>query len=117
MENLTPMETAIVVIGVVMVLASAINTLGSAAEKIVKAYKAYKAPDVAQDSRLDTLEKEMQEVKTKLGNDYRHLEALDEGNRVTQKALLALLAHGLDGNAVEQMKDAKKALEAHLINR
>ena len=117
MENLTPMESVIIVIGVVMVLASAINTLGSAAEKIAKAWKATKAPDVAQDSRLDVLEADMREVKDKLNKDYQHLNALDEGNRVTQRALLALLAHGIDGNNVDQMESAKHALEEHLISR
>lgn len=107
----------VVIIGVVMVLASAVNTLGAAAEKIVKAYKSAKAPDNVQDGRLDALESDMREVKEKLGKDYQHLAALDEGNRVTQRALLALLAHGIDGNNVEQMESAKHALEEHLISR
>lgn len=117
MENLTPMETAIVVIGVVMVLASAVNTLGSAAEKIVKAIRAAKAPNEAQDERLEALENKMKEVESKLDNDYNHLKALDEGNRVTMTGMLALLGHGIDGNNIDQMKSAKQALEAHLINR
>lgn len=117
MGELTPMETAIVVFGAIMVVASAVNTLGAALERIIKAVKASKAPDMEQNSRLTTLEADMREVKEKLGADYRHLEALDEGSRVTQKALLALLAHGIDGNNVKQMEEAKHDLENHLINR
>jgi hypothetical protein len=45
------------------------------------------------------------------------LEAIEEGDRVSQVALLALLDHGLDGNNKEQMQAAKQKLQAHLINR
>lgn len=98
-------------------VATAIVLLANAAEKIVKAVKATKAPNDRQNERLDALEKWRVDVDQRLVNGNTHFDAIDAGNRVTQKALLALLAHGLDGNAVEQMKDAKKALEAHLINR
>jgi hypothetical protein len=56
-------------------------------------------------------------VDGKLNNDNDRLESLDEGSRVTQRAILALLDHGIDGNNIDQMQDAKKALQSHLINR
>lgn len=40
----------------------------------------------------------------------------EQGNNVTMKALLALLSHGIDGNAIEPMKEAKAALENYLID-
>lgn len=117
MENLSPVEICMVIAGVVMVAASAINTIGSAAEKIVKAVKAAKSPNDVQDTRLDELEKWRLEVDKRLLTGNAHFDAIDEGNRVTQRALLALLSHGIDGNNIQQMKDAKDALETHLINR
>jgi len=36
---------------------------------------------------------------------------------VTQRALLALLAHGIDGNHLPQMEEAKQELELHLIKK
>lgn len=113
MGNFSPLE----IIGGILAVAAALNTIGSAVEKIVKAAKVANAPNNAQNTRLDKLEAWQQEVNRRLTNGNNHFDSIDEGNRVTQQALLALLAHGLDGNAVEQMKDAKKALEAHLINR
>lgn len=98
-------------------VATAIVLLANATEKIVRAVKAAKSPNDKQNERLDRLEKWRQDVDRRLTAGNTHFDTIDEGNRVTQKALLALLAHGLDGNAIEQMKDAKKALEAHLINR
>lgn len=117
MENLTPWEIVVIVCGLLMGGAGAINVLGSAAEKIAKAWKAAKAPNDQQDDRLEKLETDVREIKKELRTDARRLDTQDESNRVTQQALLALLAHGIDGNHVEQMETAKAKLENHLINR
>lgn len=100
-----------------LAVASAIVLLVNAVERIVKVVKAAKAPNAHQDARLDALEKWRKEVDGKLLRDNDRLEAIEEGDRVSQVALLALLDHGLDGNNKEQMQDAKKKLQAHLINR
>lgn len=113
MENLSLLE----IIGGILAVAAAVNTIGSAVERIVRAAKAANSPNAVQDTRLDELERWRQEVDRRLSSGNTHFDSIDEGNRVTQKALLALLAHGLDGNAVEQMKEAKHDLENHLINR
>ena len=111
------LEIAGLVLGGILALAGAISTLGGAAGHIAKAWRAAKAPNDRQDERLAALEDHMKEVDEYLALDKRRLDTMDEGNRVTQRALLALLAHGIDGNNVEQMEKAKSALEEHLINR
>ena len=113
MENITPSEAW----ALVLAAALAITTLASAAEKIVKAWKAAKAPNLKQDKRLDDLEAWKAEVDRKLMNDNAHLINIDSDNRVTQRALLALLDHGIDGNNIKQMQHAKEELQEHLINR
>lgn len=113
MENITPGE----VLTVVLAVASGLVLIANAAEKIIKAVKAAKAPNVKQDERLDALEAWKRDVDRKLLNDNDHLESLDEGSRVTQRAILALLDHGIDGNNIEQMQHAKEALQNHLIDR
>ena len=102
---------------IVLAGASAIVLLSNAVEKIVKAVKAAKAPNVKQDERLTALEDWRKEVDGKLSRDHERFENLDNGNRVTQRALLALLDHGIDGNNIEQMQHAKEELQNHLINR
>lgn len=49
--------------------------------------------------------------------DFNRLNKLEEGNIVTQRALLALLAHGIDGNDIKAMKKAKTDLTNHLIEQ
>lgn len=100
-----------------LAVASAIVLLANAVEKIVKAVRAAKAPNAAQDARLDALEEWRVGVDRMLDADKNRLDSIDEGNRATQRALLALLDHGIDGNNVKQMQDAKAALQNHLINR
>ena len=113
MDKIDPQQ----VWAVILAAASAIVLLANAGEKIVKAVKAAKAPSEHQNERLDALETWRKEVDRKLANDSRRLSDIDDGNRVTQRALLALLDHGLDGNNTEQMQHAKEELQNHLINR
>ena len=97
--------------------AAALVLLSQAAEKVVQAVKAARAPNVAQDARLDALEEWRKTVDGKLNRDNERLETIEEGTRASQRALLALLDHGIDGNNIKQMQDAKEALQNHLINR
>lgn len=113
MENLTPGT----ILAAVLAAASAVVLLANAVEKIVKAVKAAKAPNAHQDERLDALEEWKGEVDRKLKRDNERLSSMEDGNRATQRALLALLAHGIDGNNIKQMQDAKETLENYLINR
>ena len=101
----------------VLAVASAIVLLSNAAEKVIKAWKVAKAPGDEQNARLDELERWRNEVDGKLTNDHERFALIDSGNRVTQRAILALLDHGIDGNNIQQMQDAKEALRNHLINR
>ena len=97
--------------------ASAIVLLSQAAEKIGKAVQLAKAPNAKQDQRLEKVEKHLEEVDRFLASDKKRLESLEEGNRATQRALIALLDHGIDGNNIKQMEDAKTELNNYLISR
>lgn len=113
MENITIANAW----ALLLAAASALVLLSNAAEKIVKAVKAARAPNAAQDERLDALEDWRKTVDSKLNRDNERLETIEEGTRASQRALLALLDHGIDGNNIKQMQDAKEALQNHLINR
>ncbi len=91
--------------------------LSNVAEKVVKIWKAAKAPDDQQNGRIGKLEERMDHVEACLDNDNKRLENMGEDNRIIQRSLLALLDHGIDGNNIEQMRHAKEELQNHLINR
>lgn len=113
MENITTGA----IIAWVLAAASAIVLLANAVEKIIKAWKAAKAPTDQLNTRITNLEQWRLEVDRKLNSDNDHLIAIDNDNRITQRALLALLDHGIDGNNISQMQHAKEELQDHLINR
>lgn len=113
MENLTPAEIGALFLGI----ASAIVLLANAGEKIAQIIRAAKAPNNKQDERLDALETWRKEVDIKLDSDNERLAAIADDNRITQRALLALLDHGIDGNNIKQMQDAKEDLYIHLTDR
>lgn len=97
--------------------ASAVVLLANAADKVTAIIRAAKAPNAAQDARLDELEEWRRTVDSKLDKDKGRLDDIEAGDRAIQRALLALLDHGIDGNNVEQMQHAKEELQNHLINR
>lgn len=76
-----------------------------------------RSPKVKQDQRIADLERRMAEHDDLFSKDNRRLLNIEEGNRVTQKALLSLLSHGIDGNSVDAMIKARDDLQKYLIER
>ena len=106
-----------------LALASAIVLLSNAGKALASAWRAAHAPDEQQNTRLDALEKWkagafvewQQSVERRLNNDYQALQHIQGGLRASYQAQLALLDHGIDGNNVKQMQDAKEVLQKFLI--
>lgn len=101
----------------VAAILSGIILLGNAAEKVVKAIAAARKPNENQNAAIRGLELRMDSVENKLSNDKSRLDAYEDGMRVSQQALLALLDHSLDGNNIKQMEEAKNAIQKHLLNK
>ena len=116
-SGVIPMVNLAYIVAGILAVAGAISTLGGAANWVVKLVQVLKAPNAEQDKRLESLEKHMKEVDNYLAADKDRLDSIDESTRVTQRALLALLAHGIDGNHQKQMEDAKVELELYLIKK
>ena len=96
--------------------ASAFVLLSNAVEKFVKGVKAAKAPEQKQNNEIKEIKVRLDKVETKLSSDEKHLKEARECNHVITKGVLALLDHGINGNNIDQMKDARHDVEAYLIN-
>ena len=96
---------------------AAIITISSAIAIIIKVINAVKKPNNDQNERIAKLEERVGRHDELFTKDDIRLETIENGNRVTHRALLALLDHGLDGNNVDQMRKAKDDLQRHLIER
>lgn len=101
----------------ILALCSAIVVLSGAVHVVINLFAKISAPNKLQNSRIEVAEKRLTDHDTLLKNDLKRLEALDNANRVTQRAILALLSHGIDGNDIEELKKAKLELQEYLIKR
>ena len=76
-----------------------------------------KSPNRMQNERLDKHEEWLKKHDAMLDNDNKRLKLLEDGNRITQRALLELLKHGIDGNDVDGMRKVRDDLQQYLIDR
>ena len=109
---------------ILMGCCSALITIAAAVSIVVSALKKLKEPENIQNKKLQDLEDKMKDFDDRLkvheqyfNNDNKRLLAIEEGNRVTQQALLALMSHAINGNDIEKLKKAEDALREYLINK
>ena len=103
--------------GGVLAVAGGLTVLSKACDIIGNLISKFKKPNAEQDDRLDDHEKRIETLEKNDAEARQHLESLDKGTRVSQRAMLALLGHAIDGNNDTQMRDSRKELQDFLINR
>ena len=96
---------------------TAILTVGNAGLVIATIVTKAKAPNKVQNERITGLESRMDKVERHLDSDNTRIKTIEEGNKVTQKALLALMSHALNDQDNDKLIEAKDELERYLINR
>ena len=100
----------------ILAVASAFVLLSNAAEKVVKAVKAAKAPEQKQNDEIEEIKDRLDKLEREISKEEKQLKDARECNHVLTKGVLALLDHGINGNNIDQMKDARHDVEAYLIN-
>lgn len=69
------------------------------------------------EKRADNLEKRADKVDDKLTNGNTHFKAIDEGNSVTQSAIIAIMDALLSGDNKDELKKARNELNAYLTSK
>lgn len=100
-----------------LAICGGIVAVSSAVGVIIALVKKVQSPNQVQNERLEKAEKALEEHQEILDIDKSRFENLEEGNRIILRALLALLAHGIDGNEIDGMRDVKTELTNYLIKR
>ena len=77
---------------------------------VVKTVKDWRKPH-------DDLEEWRRDVDMKLKNDNERLKAMEDGNKVICRGILALLSHEINGNSVEKLKASQSEMTNYLIDR
>lgn len=109
---------------ILMGCCSALITIAAAVTIVINAFKKLKEPENAQNKKIKDMEDRIGVVEDRLkkheeyfNNDNKRLLAIEEGNRVTQKAILALMSHAINGNDIDKLKEAENSLREYLINK
>lgn len=112
------------IVGMLLGLCAALGTLSVGITSVTKFLKWKNRPNEDQNKRLDEHDERFKKIDLKfedydrfLANDKNRIDAIEESGKYTQKALLALLGHAIDGNNTTQMVDARDSLQNYLINR
>ena len=68
--------------------------------------------------RIEMLERKTDEDFRQKFDDYdKELASIKESNKVTQRAILALLKHSIDGNNTDSLHKAEEELTDYLTNK
>lgn len=101
----------------ILAFCSAIVLISTTMQVCLNFFVKISAPNKKQDERLDNIERTLAQHDELFKRDLMRFELNDDSNRVTQRALLALLEHSIDGNDVDNLKRAKNELQTFLIDR
>lgn len=113
---MTPGDLLVLAFGGLLALATIVSTVGGAVEKVVKLRKAAKEPENQQNAKIEDLENRLSKLENNLLTDEKQIKDSRECNRVLTEGMLALLEHGINGNNIEQMQNAKTGVQQYLIN-
>lgn len=121
---MTEREALLWVLGILGSLCAAAITLDKVLDIIHKYVKKAKAPDDAQNARLDALELRLSAVEqgqqghtAALRRDLLRFEDLEDGIAINLKATRAVLVAQLSGDNVDAMKQSTDEIDNYLFTR
>lgn len=101
----------------VITICTLIISISTIINLVILFYGKFKAPENEQNKRIENLETELSEMKTFTDNDFKKLTQIEESTRVTQKTLLSILDHLISGNDIALLKETRRDLNLHLVER
>lgn len=107
---------------ITVVIAAGLLTVFNLGDKISGWIKEQKKPNNELDLRVTKLEKTvnyeykalLEQYEIRFSNDLRRLDKIEESNKLTQRALLALTRHAESGNNVEELKKVSEELKDYI---
>lgn len=116
--------TANNLIPMILAISAGIVTLSSAISAIANWINEARQPEYKQNERITILENRvdghddmLNKYRRYLANDDERLKQIEESNHITQRGMLALLKHSINGEDVESLRKAEKDLEEYLITK
>lgn len=105
MENLTFVQIKDFII-VLLAIAGVVVLIGN----VIKTIRDWKKPG-------EDLNAWRKDIDRKLDNDDERLKAIEEGNKVVTRGVLALISHELNGNSNDKLQKSQAEITNYLIDR
>ena len=96
------------VVTIILACSAGIVTISGALTAVMGWVNKAKAPEKEQNERISTLEKRVDNLEASSTNDGERLKTIEESNRITQRGMLALLKHSINGADIETLKKSGK---------
>lgn len=101
-----------------VVIAAGLLTVFNLGDKISSWIREQKQPQSTLELRVDKLEKTVEfeykqlfaSYEQRFGNDLQRINKMEEQGKLTQRTLLALTRHAINGNNQEELKEVEKEL-------
>lgn len=104
--------------GFVVILIGLVLTILNIIEKIILLKSKSKEPYALLTNRIEQLETWKISIEQRLLENEKHFERVDEGNKVTQQAILALMDNALsDNGSKNELKKARNLLYEYLSKK
>lgn len=100
-----------------LLVMSLIINAGAVVTLVATLAKRAKSPGELMDKRVSMLEERMEDYARYFDQDNKRLRLIEDGNKATQRALLALVDHALHGNNIEGLRAAKDDITTYLTNK
>ena len=103
---------------VTIVVSAGILTVFNLIDRIIQYANKPKETTDELKRRIEMLERKTDEDFRQKFDDYdKELASIKESNKVTQRAILALLKHSIDGNNTDSLHKAEEELTDYLTNK
>lgn len=101
----------------VVALCAAVVSIGGAYGVFMSVVKKLKEPLEKLKTEVEGFKCRIESLEQDQVNTIDRIEVIEESSRVTHKALLALLKHGIDGNNISALEEASNDIQEYLIKR
>lgn len=105
------------IVNQIMVVCGWIITIGGAGTVLYTAYRKAREPKDDIENRLQTMEKDIKDIKSKLQTDYDSINQNREDMSLLMRSVFALIENKITGNNVEGLKKTRDDLIQALTER
>ena len=94
----------------IMILCGWITTVGGAIVVLTGAWKKFKKPERDLEKRMQTIEDDIKDIKSKLEKDYTSIRTQRDDMNLIMRSMFNLIENKITGNNIECLKKTREEL-------